>query len=60
MAYSEEVLQWARERPEADLCRELGIYRRQLHDLLSSGEPDPALILRIGAKMEGIDRSPVS
>lgn len=58
MAYSEEVIQWARGRPEADLCRELGIYRGRLHDLYGSGEPDPGLILRIGAKMDGEAQPP--
>ncbi len=51
--YADAVKQWTRSQPVAALCRELGVYPRQVQDFLVADDPDPGLVVRLGAMMDG-------
>ena len=58
MRYADLVKHWARCQPVDFLCREVGIYPRQLQQFLDAPDPDPGLVVRLGALMNDIGPGP--
>ena len=51
--YVDAVKNWTRGQSVEALCRELGVYPCQLQDFLDDADPDPGLVVRLGAMMDG-------
>ena len=51
--YVEAVKKWTRGQSSEAVCRALGIYPSQLQDFLDDPDPDPGLVVRLGAMMVG-------